>query len=293
MSRDQSRRSFLKGMAALGGAAAVGAHAQPAFASMFAAANPLNMPIGTQTYPIRALIKADHLAAFRTLGEAGFQRVELCAPMSYAADFGVLAKYTGAQLRQVLADQGLRTESSHIDMKQLQGDEAKKSLDWANDVGITQLILWSFNGPQNPTMDDLKRSADAANAIGEQTAARGVQLGVHNEGYEASMVDGQRAYDILMGLTHPQHVKYQFQVSSVRRGMEPAEYLAKYPGRFVSLHLQDLDPAAQGNLPIGQGKLDWVKIFNAAKIGGIKNYFVELSLEQAKASVPYLRSLSV
>ncbi len=44
---------------------------------------------------------------------------------------------------------------------------------------------------------------------------------------------------------------------------------------------------------MGQGSLDWKKIFSAAKIGGIKNYFVEMNLEMMKASVPYLRSLQV
>jgi hypothetical protein len=44
---------------------------------------------------------------------------------------------------------------------------------------------------------------------------------------------------------------------------------------------------------VGQGSLDWRKIFTAAKTGGVKNYFVELSLDQMTASVPFLRDLQV
>jgi hypothetical protein len=44
---------------------------------------------------------------------------------------------------------------------------------------------------------------------------------------------------------------------------------------------------------VGQDTLDWKKIFSAAKIGGIQNYFVEMDLEMMKASVPYLRKLQV
>jgi hypothetical protein len=44
---------------------------------------------------------------------------------------------------------------------------------------------------------------------------------------------------------------------------------------------------------VGQGSLDWRKIFTAAKIGGIKNYYVEMDLPLMKASVPYLRNLQV
>jgi len=44
---------------------------------------------------------------------------------------------------------------------------------------------------------------------------------------------------------------------------------------------------------VGQGTLDWKKIFTAAKTGGVKNYFVEMDLEKMRASVPYLRKLQV
>jgi hypothetical protein len=46
-------------------------------------------------------------------------------------------------------------------------------------------------------------------------------------------------------------------------------------------------------MPVGQDTLDWKKIFTAAKTGGVKNYFVEMSLDFMKASVSYLRNLEV
>jgi sugar phosphate isomerase/epimerase len=46
-------------------------------------------------------------------------------------------------------------------------------------------------------------------------------------------------------------------------------------------------------LPLGQCTLDWKTIFTAAKTGGIENYFAEMDLERAKASVPLLRNLQV
>ena len=32
-------------------------------------------------------------------------------------------------------------------------------------------------------------------------------------------------------------------------------------------------------MPVGEGTLDWKKIFTAAKTGGVKNYFVEMKLD--------------
>ena len=44
---------------------------------------------------------------------------------------------------------------------------------------------------------------------------------------------------------------------------------------------------------VGKGSIDWVKTFKAAKIGGVKNYFVEQNMELTKASVAFLKSLKV
>jgi sugar phosphate isomerase/epimerase len=83
----------------------------------------------------------------------------------------------------------------------------------------------------------------------------------------------------------------QFQVAVVSLGYEAAMYLTKYPGRFLSLHLADWSAAEKKQVAIGKGMVDWVKLFAAAKTGGVKNYFVEMDLDLMKASIPYLHEL--
>ncbi len=46
-------------------------------------------------------------------------------------------------------------------------------------------------------------------------------------------------------------------------------------------------------MALGQGTIDWVKTFTAAKVGGVKNYFVEQNWELTKQSVAYLKTLKV
>jgi sugar phosphate isomerase/epimerase len=69
--------------------------------------------------------------------------------------------------------------------------------------------------------------------------------------------------------------------------------MTKYPGRFCSLHLQDWSAAEKKQMPIGQGSVDWKKLFAAAKKGGVKNYFVEMNMAAMKESYPYLHDLKV
>ena len=283
-----SRREFFKNTAT--GAAVAGILSAGARELR---ANPLGMPIGCQTYPVRNMIAKDFPGTIKQLAEAGFQTIELCSPVGYAdSGFAGLAKYKGAELRRMFGDLGVKCESSHFDIGELRKDLAGR-IAWANDLGLTQMMVPSLDGPRNPTMDDVKRAAEEYNKMGEQSAKAGIQQGLHNEGFELSMVGGKRTYDLLLELLDPKLVKFQFQVSTISRGYDAAEYFTKYPGRFVSMHVQDWSAVTKKTMAVGQGTLDWTKIFTAAKAGGLKNYFVEMNLDLMKASVPFLRQLHV
>jgi sugar phosphate isomerase/epimerase len=256
-------------------------------------ANPLGMPIGCQTWPVRDSIAKDFPGTIRQLADAGFQSIELCSPVGYTEfGFGGLARYKGAELKKILGDAGVTCISSHFDIKELRANQQDR-IAWAKDIGLTQMIVPSLGGPDNPTMDDVKRAADEYNRMGEQAAKAGIQQGLHNEGFELSTVEGKRTYDLLFDLLDPRLVKFQFQVSTIAHGYDAAQYFAKYPGRFISMHVQGWSAETKKIVPVGQDSLDWKKIFAAAKTGGIRNYFVEMKLEMMKASVPYLRDLQV
>jgi sugar phosphate isomerase/epimerase len=142
-------------------------------------------------------------------------------------------------------------------------------------------------------------------------AKAGIQQGLHNEGFELSMVDGKRTYDLLFDLLDPTLVKFQFQMSTITAGLVGADYFLKYPGRFISMHLQDINmnapvppPSPKGEkagrrggrrpqVAVGQGSIDWIKTFTAAKTGGVKNYFVEQNWELTRQSLAYLKTLKV
>ncbi|MGO9465759.1 MAG: sugar phosphate isomerase/epimerase family protein [Isosphaeraceae bacterium] len=300
-----SRRDFIKTIALRSGAAG--------FLLANAAelrANPLGLPIGTQVYPLRSMLK-DLPAFVKTVAGIGVTRLELCSPIGYGTDFAALSN--GKEVRKILADHGMKCESSHFTMGELRNSQ-EKSIDWAKEVGITQMItasLGSGNGGNNPTLDQVKKAADEYNKIAALAAQAGMQQGLHNEGFELSMVDGKRTYDLLFDLLDPKLVKFQFQMSTITAGFVAAEYFVKYPGRFCSMHLQDVDmnapvppPSPKGaakgrragrrpQVALGRGTIDWVKTFTAAKSGGVKNYFVEQTWELTQKSVAYLKTLEV
>ena len=254
-------------------------------------ANPLGLPIGSQTWPHRQMIKDGNFAVLaKTLADIGVQQVEMCSPFGYN-DFASLSD--GRQVKRILADHGLACVSSHFSMRELRQQQSE-SIAWAKDVGITQMIVASLGAGNSPTLDDVKRAADEYNRIAAAARQAGMQQGLHNEGFEVSTVDGRRTYDVLIALLDAELVKFQFQMSTISQGFAAHEYFTKYPGRFFSMHLQDVDLNAPGGtqVAIGKGSIDWAKTFSAAKIGGVRNYFVEQSMELTRESVAALRAMT-
>jgi sugar phosphate isomerase/epimerase len=296
---NMSRREFTEKMTICSGAAGL-----VVAGAANLAANPLGLPIGSQVWPLRSMLK-DFPAFAQKLAAIGVTRLELCSPIGYGAEFSSLAD--AKEVVKIMGDHGMKAESSHFSMPELRKTQ-QKSIDWAKEIGITQIItatLGEGNGGDHPTLDQVKKAADEYNKIAEVSAKAGLQQGLHNEGFELSTVDGKKTYDLLFELLDPKLVKFQFQMSTIMAGFVAADYFNRYPGRFFSMHLQDVDmksakTANTGNadrrypqVALGKGSIDWVKTFEAAKVGGVKNYFVEQNWELTQQSVAYLKSMNV
>src|SRR5205085_5817129 len=151
-----TRREFVQNTAKH--AAVAGAAGLLSASLMDLRANPLGFPIACQTWPVREMIAKDFPGTIKQLAAAGFQSIELCSPVGYAdSGFAGLAKYKGAELRKMFSDMGVTCESSHFDIKELRANLPDR-IAWAKELGLTQMMVPSLDGPHKPTMDDVKRA---------------------------------------------------------------------------------------------------------------------------------------
>lgn len=256
-------------------------------------ADPLGLPTGFQVFPVREMLGKDFGGTLRQLAAVGYRAVEMCSPPSYANyGFAPLANLKASEMRQIIQDAGLRCESCHFQFTELK-QHLQERIAFSKDLGLKQMILSTFGLGRDATMDDWRRAAGELNAIGEEMQKAGLQAGFHNHDFEFKEFDGVLVYDELMSRLDPKLVKMQFQVAVISLGYDAATFFTKYPGRFISAHLADWSSADKKTVAVGQGVVDWKKLFAAAKTGGIKNYFVEVNLEEMKASYPYLHDLKV
>jgi sugar phosphate isomerase/epimerase len=320
-----TRREFLKKTAtdaALAGLMTTGA------ARAFA--NPLGLPIGSQTYPHRErIVKGDFAGLLKDMKALGIEVIELCNP-AYK-EFSSLAD--GKQTRKIIDDNGLKCLSAHFTMDSLRKTQGQQ-IEWAQALGMTMMATATLSGRVTngmTTLEEVKRAADEYNKIGAGAKKAGLQQILHNEGFENSRLeDGRLTYPVLMEYLDPDLVKMQFQMSSMRTVGDPIMYFMNHPGRFISAHLQGVDTtqgmvtsragfppvkptpeeaaaaAAAGGrgrggrggggggnaLAVGEDTVDWPRVFTAAKTGGLKAYFVEQSWELTVKSVNYLKTLN-
>jgi sugar phosphate isomerase/epimerase len=86
----------------------------------------------------------------------------------------------------------------------------------------------------------------------------------------------------------------QFQVAAITSGYKAQDYFRKFPGRFISAHLQDYAPADhKKEVTMGTGIVDWKDFFDAATVGGLQYIFVEMESDPSvmKGCADYIKSL--
>src|SRR5258706_459889 len=130
----------------------------------------------------------------------------------------------------------------------------------------------------------------------------------------ADSVGGMLPYDFLLAETDPKLVAMELDLCWISvAGKDPRTYFDKYPGRFQLVHVKDWvkdassPNAYQGAMgqsvkfggrmaDVGQGSIDWKRLFAHSGNAGIKHYFVEnddpkSAFDDIKISYDYLHNL--
>jgi sugar phosphate isomerase/epimerase len=246
--------------------------------------------IGIQLYTVRTLMAKDAEGTLAALAQIGYREVELA---------GMYDK-TAAELRAMLDRHQLAAPAGHIALPALRGDALKRTLENASTLGH-RYVVCPWIDQADRTADGYKRIAEEFTTIGEAARAAGMQFCYHNHDFEfAPLVSpiGRDGYDILLGASEPTLVRMELDLYWVTNAnRDPLEYFDKYPGRFPLVHVKDR--RSDGTMAeVGQGYIDFKRIFARGERAGIRHYFVEhdqplAPLESAKQSFEYLSRMKL
>jgi sugar phosphate isomerase/epimerase len=284
-----NRRAFI-GKTAMGFGGLLAISHIPALMSAQASPRAINIPIGFQSFTIRDMLGKDFAGTLKMMTNFGYQLVEMCSPAGYAdMGFGFLVNMKTADIKNIINDAGLTCPSCHFGFGELT-DKLNDRIEFAHELGLTQMICSTFWLPKNATLKDYYDAADKLNKAAEKIKKAGMQTGFHNHEMEFAMLEGQLIYDALMSRFDPDLVNMQFQTEVINLGYKASAYFTKYPGRFISSHLSDWT-ADKKQVPVGQGIIDWKEFFASAQTGGVKNFFVEMDFDKFKDSATYIKGL--
>lgn len=237
-----------------------------------------NYKTGLQLYTLRDIIANNVPGVFNKIKKAGYSEVEMYGLDKDNKFFG----HTVKQIAAFLKTSGLTSSGGHYMpedflFKNGNGDDVKNLCDVANELGNSYVIIPWLDKESRDTIDKYKALAHRMNLAGEICKKENLQLGYHNHDFEFEDMNGQHGYDILLNNTDSSLVKMEMDLYwVVRAGYDPVTIFKSYPGRFPLWHVKDMDKKNNSqNTEVGNGLLDFKKIFAEADLAGVKHYIVE------------------
>jgi sugar phosphate isomerase/epimerase len=239
--------------------------------------------IGMHLYPVRDLLAADPLGTLVALRAIGYRCVGVSSFPRPAAEIRDLCRE--ARLKPVIL---------HVGHGDLVGNWENKLAD-ARTIGVRWLVLSSFPGEMY-TVEGMRLGARQLTEAGR--AARELGMGVlhHNHDTEFRVLGGRSLYEILLHETDPRCVDFELDIGWADRAGADSRWLFEdHPGRFPVLHVKDHDGAGAWT-DVGRGVVDFPRIFEKARVAGVRYWLVERDdqlapLATARTSFDYLDDL--
>jgi sugar phosphate isomerase/epimerase len=266
-----TRRSFLQRAAGLASAAAI---------TPMSLTAQQRYKMGLQLYTIRDAMRRDVPGTLQRVAALGYQEVE-----TYGFDPDGLGYYgqPAREFAQRLRDHGLVSPSGHYDLNRFATASdadlyryVDRCIEGAKLVGH-EYITWPFLEEPLRGLDSFSRIVGRFNAIGERIAKAGLQFAYHNHGFEFTEQSGRVPYDIVLRETDPKLVKLQLDLYWLAHDSKqtPRYWFERAPGRYVMWHVKDMHKVSRDYTELGNGTIDYTKIWPDAAFSGMKHFFVE------------------
>lgn len=244
--------------------------------------------IGLQLYTVRRDLEKDFEGTLRLVAALGIKEVE------FAGYFGQKPE----EIKKLLKSLKISAPSAHTDTESLR-QNLTQTIETAKVIGHKYLVLGYLPENERKSLDSYKKLIELLNKTGEECRKADLQFAYHNHDFEFTKLEEKIPYDLILSETDIQNVKMQLDLYwTTKAGKNPISYFEKYPGRFPSVHVKDMDDTAKKSFTeVGRGVIDFKKIFSKADQAGIRHYFIEQDetpaapLESVKISLNYLKKL--
>ncbi len=232
--------------------------------------------LAIQLYTVRDAISQDLEKTLEQLAALGFTRLEI-----YGYN-GTFFGKTRNEFQSVLKNTGLKVVSSHHTTGMLHKEQGTLLENWEKSVEDLDFIgaeymVCSYLFPEERTLENYKRLPELLNTSGEITKTAGIQFAYHNHDFEFEEFDKkQNVYDFILNNSASDLVKMELDLYwMAKAGIDPLSYFEKYPKRFPLWHVKDMKAGSKDFAEIGNGTIDFERIFEAREKAGLEYWFLE------------------
>lgn len=223
------------------------------------------MQIGAQLYTVREFTKTleGFAETLKRIADIGYRTVQVSATCPFSAQW----------LREQLCQNGLRCVLTHTPVSQLT-EETAKVLHDHEIFGCANIGLgyWSFRDEENMSLD---RWLQTFVPVAKTIRQGGKYFMYHNHNNEFRKVGGKLILETLMEAVPAEEMGFTLDTYWVQAaGSDPAFWLETLRGRIPCIHLKDY--GFDGSMQvIGEGNLNFDRIFEKAETGGTQTMLVE------------------
>lgn len=253
---------------------------------------------GLQLYTVRNDVAKNLSSTLDYVAKAGYSQIEL-----YGFDGKGFFGKSPKELKAMLDGLQLTAPSGHYNFGPILTDGNldlwKRSIEAANTMESKYVTIPWLDANQRGA-DTLPKLLDLVNKAAELTKAAGMKLAYHNHDFEFKKLDNGKSFlQTLLEGTDASLVDFELDLYWVAYANEdPLAWFNKYPGRFSMWHVKDLTVNKEGkkeSTQVGDGTIDFSKIFEHKKHAGLKYAFVEQEAytmpeeECIKKSIAYMK----
>lgn len=242
--------------------------------------------IGVQLYTVRSEMDTDFEGTLKRIAALGYDEVE------FAGLYGRDPK----EVRALVKKLGMKIIASHVNSEILKTNP-ESAIEETEALGAKYMVLAWFPPEQRKTLDDWKNWVILMNRVGKMCSKKGIRFLYHNHNFEFEKVEGVEPYDLLLDTVDRRYVAFELDIFWLKfAGREPEPLFARYPNGFPLSHVKDMSKDEKAMVDVGDGKIDFAKIFKQSKMSGTNHYFVEHDATKApfqtlEKSIKYLRGL--
>ncbi len=251
--------------------------------------------LGVQLYTVRDDMEKDPAGTLKQIAAMGYKDVEH-AGYENRKFYG----YSPKDFKKFLNDLGLNMVSGHSGLDAEAWDKSKNDFTdkWKytfEDAAAAEMkYVFSPGVDESVSKNekDYQWYMDLFNKTGELAKKSGIQFGYHSESYEFNhYLNNKRLYDILLDSTDKNLVAQQIDIGNMYEpGGRAMEYLKKYPGRFIAMHVKDEIKSNKPNREyestvLGKGVIGVKDIVDTARSQGTKLFIIEQESYQDKTPI--------